>query len=185
MPERRLSRVRFRASRMLRTLALLAGCASGSGALRVRLCAMLGLALAAAGTAAPAHAADNTDLPNEIARVITALKVPPGNVSILVQAVGADTPVLSHEADVPRNPASVMKTVTTWAALETLGPAYTWRTEVYFDGPFDGSRLNGDLVLKGYGDPFLVEEHYWKLLRSARSTTSRTAPTTSCRTRCS
>lgn len=153
MPERRLDRARARG--------LLA---------RLRGTFELMLALAAAGAALQAHAADNTELPTEIARVITALKVPASNVSILVQAVGADAPVLSHQADVPRNPASVMKTVTTWAALETLGPAYTWRTEVYFDGPFDGSRLNGDLVLKGYGDPFLVEEHYWKLLRSLRTT---------------
>jgi D-alanyl-D-alanine carboxypeptidase/D-alanyl-D-alanine-endopeptidase (penicillin-binding protein 4) len=41
-------------------------------------------------------------------------------------------------ADVPRSPASVMKIVTTWSALEYLGPAYTWPTEVYFLGPFDG-----------------------------------------------
>src|SRR5690606_3484292 len=117
-----------------------------------------------------ALAVDNTELPNEIARVISALNVPAGNVSIVVQALGAEQPVLSHEADVQRNPASVMKTVTTWAALETLGPTYTWRTEVYFDGPFDGSRLNGDLVVKGYGDPILVEEHYWKMLRALRTT---------------
>jgi D-alanyl-D-alanine carboxypeptidase/D-alanyl-D-alanine-endopeptidase (penicillin-binding protein 4) len=119
---------------------------------------------------APAHAVDGEALPAEIARVITALGVPMANVSIVVQALGADTAALSHSPDVQRNPASVMKTVTTWAALETLGPAYTWRTEVYFDGPFDGNRLDGDLVLKGYGDPFLVEEHYWKMLRSLRTT---------------
>ena len=38
-----------------------------------------------------------------------------------------------------------MKLVTTYAALELLGPAYRWKTEVYLDG--------NDLVLKGYGDP--------------------------------
>ena len=46
------------------------------------------------------------------------------------------------------NPASVMKLVTTYAALELLGPAYRWKTEVY-------AATANDLVLKGYGDPKL------------------------------
>ena len=84
---------------------------------------------------------------------------------------GASTtpkPLLSHLADVPRSPASVMKVVTTWSALEYLGPAYTWPTEVYFLGDFDGRKLDGDLAIKGYGDPYLVVEEVWKLLRALR-----------------
>jgi len=61
-----------------------------------------------------------------------------------------------------------MKIVTTWSALEYLGPAYTWPTEVYFRGPVDGETLDGDLAIKGYGDPYLVVEELWKLLRSLR-----------------
>src|SRR5690606_709631 len=84
------------------------------------------------------------------------------------QALDAAEPVLAHAPDAARNPASVMKLVTTWAALELLGPAYTWPTEVYFDGELERGRLDGDLVLKGYGDPFLVLEEFWKLLRALR-----------------
>ena len=61
-----------------------------------------------------------------------------------------------------------MKVVTTWSALEYLGPAYTWPTEVYFLGAFDGRKLDGDLAIKGYGDPQLVVEEVWKLLRALR-----------------
>ena len=61
-----------------------------------------------------------------------------------------------------------MKIVTTWSALEILGPAYTWPTEVYFLGEFDGRKLDGNLALKGYGDPYLVVEELWKLLRALR-----------------
>jgi D-alanyl-D-alanine carboxypeptidase/D-alanyl-D-alanine-endopeptidase (penicillin-binding protein 4) len=85
-----------------------------------------------------------------------------------VQAVDASEPILSHLPDVARSPASVMKIVTTWSALEILGPAYTWPTEVYFRGDFDGRKLDGSLALKGYGDPYLVVEEVWKLLRSLR-----------------
>src|SRR6476661_8874824 len=84
------------------------------------------------------------------------------DVSIVVQAVDAAEPILSQLPDVPRNPASVMKTVTTWTALESLGPTFEWPTEVYFLGEFDGKTLDGDIAFKGYGDPYLVEEEVWK-----------------------
>lgn len=108
------------------------------------------------------------ELPDPVQRVLTGLDIPPEDISILVRRVGESEPILSHLPDSPRNPASVMKLVTTWSGLELLGPAYSWPTEVYFLGDFDGRTLYGDLALKGYGDPFLVIEEYWKLLRSLR-----------------
>jgi D-alanyl-D-alanine carboxypeptidase/D-alanyl-D-alanine-endopeptidase (penicillin-binding protein 4) len=108
------------------------------------------------------------ELPPEIQRVLTGHAIPAEDVSIIVQALDAPEPLLSHLPDVPRSPASVMKMITTWSALEYLGPAYTWPTEVYFLGDFDGHRLDGDLALKGYGDPYLVVEEVWKLLRALR-----------------
>lgn len=117
-----------------------------------------------------AFCARAAELPPEIALVLSGHGVPPEDVSIVVQAVDEPEPVLSHLADVPRSPASVMKVVTTWSALEYLGPAYTWPTEVYFLGDFDGEKLDGDLAIKGYGDPYLVVEEVWKLLRALRRT---------------
>jgi len=108
------------------------------------------------------------DLPPEIERMLAAHKIPPTDVSVLVEEVDAREPALSHLAAEPRSPASVMKTITTWSALEILGPAYTWPTEVYFLGDFDGRKLDGSLLLKGYGDPYLVEEELWKMLRALR-----------------
>jgi D-alanyl-D-alanine carboxypeptidase/D-alanyl-D-alanine-endopeptidase (penicillin-binding protein 4) len=35
-------------------------------------------------------------------------------------------------------------------------------------GTFDGGKLDGDLALKGYGDPALVVEELWNLLRALR-----------------
>jgi D-alanyl-D-alanine carboxypeptidase/D-alanyl-D-alanine-endopeptidase (penicillin-binding protein 4) len=115
-----------------------------------------------------AFAAHAGELPPEIERVLTGHAIPATDVSIVVQPVDDSKPILSHLADLPRSPASVMKTVTTWSALEYLGPAYTWRTEVYFLGQFDGEKLDGDLGIKGYGDPQLVVEEVWKLLRALR-----------------
>jgi D-alanyl-D-alanine carboxypeptidase/D-alanyl-D-alanine-endopeptidase (penicillin-binding protein 4) len=114
--------------------------------------------------------AEAAELPTGVTRVLTGHGISPDDVSIVVENVESAEVVLSHHPDVPRNPASVMKLVTTWAALELLGPAYTWRTEVYFDGKFDGTTLAGNLGIKGYGDPFLVVEEFWKMLRVLRST---------------
>ena len=46
--------------------------------------------------------------------------------------------------------------MTTFAALETLGPAYTWRTRAYATGPVRDQVLEGNLVLVGGGDPFMT-----------------------------
>jgi D-alanyl-D-alanine carboxypeptidase/D-alanyl-D-alanine-endopeptidase (penicillin-binding protein 4) len=99
-------------------------------------------------------------VPPLVAKGLRDAKVPQAAVSILVQEVGARRPSLALHADVSRNPGSVMKLVTTYAALELLGPAYRWKTEVYRDGE--------DVYLKGYGDPKLNHESLWLLLRNLR-----------------
>src|SRR5690606_37389164 len=107
-------------------------------------------------------------LPPSVERILSGHDISPEHVSIVVRELGAESPALEHRPDTPRNPASVMKVVTTWAGLELLGPAYTWRTEVYVDGKLEDGKLDGDLVLKGHGDPFLVLEEFWKLLRALK-----------------
>lgn len=72
-------------------------------------------------------------------------------------------------ADVVINPASAMKLVTTYAALELLGPSYQWRTEFYTDGTVKDGILDGNLYLKGGGDPKLNMERLWLLLRDLKA----------------
>jgi D-alanyl-D-alanine carboxypeptidase len=67
------------------------------------------------------------------------------------------------------NPASVAKLATTFAALDLLGPTFAWSTPVYFDGPVRDGVLQGNLVIKGQGDPKLVIERLWLLLRRVQS----------------
>jgi len=59
-----------------------------------------------------------------------------------------------------------VKTITTFAALESLGPAFTWQTELYALGPIENGVLRGDLLVKGGGDPFLVEDQLRGMLKS-------------------
>ena len=100
------------------------------------------------------------ELPSPVLQALKAAGIPARSVSAVVQELGSARPALSHEAADVMNPASVMKLVTTYAALELLGPAYRWKTEAYVDG--------NDVVLKGYGDPKLNYESFWMLLRALR-----------------
>ncbi len=107
-------------------------------------------------------------LPPGVTQSLLAAKIPVANVAAVVQELGVHRESLRVNATVPMNPASVMKLVTTYAALELLGPAYRWKTEAYVTGPIRDGILEGDLALKGYGDPKLDLEAFWKLVRALR-----------------
>lgn len=76
--------------------------------------------------------------------------------------------ILTASADTPRNPASTMKLVTTYAALGALGPNYRWPTEIYATGPVVRGTLQGDVVIKGYGNPNFKESDLRNLLGALR-----------------
>lgn len=107
-------------------------------------------------------------LPDSVAQALKSAGIPEEAVSVYARRVDADLPVLAERDELPRNPASVMKLLTTYAGLELLGPAYTWRTEFYASAPPRDGVLNGDLILKGYGDPSLTLEKFWSLLHALR-----------------
>ena len=79
-------------------------------------------------------------------------------------------PVLSWQAEVPRNPASVIKLVTSLVALDELGPTYVWSTEFLATAPVVNGTLDGDLVLRGHGDPYLMAQDAWTMVRALRKT---------------
>ena len=105
-------------------------------------------------------------LPPEVDAALVRAKIPREAVSVLlVDAHGQVAPRVSHRANVAVNPASVMKLVTTFAALDLLGPSYTWATPVFMDGVVREGTLQGNLTIQGQGDPKLVLERMWLLLR--------------------
>lgn len=107
-------------------------------------------------------------LPVGVRNALQVREIPPESLSIYVEDVETGEPVLQWLAEEPRNPASTMKLLTTLVALDTLGPAYRWKTDIFAFGEVNNGFLDGDLLLKGYGDPFLVTERVWQMLRSIR-----------------
>lgn len=71
-------------------------------------------------------------------------------------------------ADALMSPGSIMKLVTTYAALEILGPTHHWNTDFYTDGELSGSTLHGNVYVKFGGDPKLTIERMWSTLRELR-----------------
>jgi serine-type D-Ala-D-Ala carboxypeptidase/endopeptidase (penicillin-binding protein 4) len=105
-------------------------------------------------------------LPPEVDAALARAKLPRDALALLVVEVEAQAlPRLSHRAGSALNPASIAKLATTFAALELLGPAFTWSTPVYLDGAVREGVLHGNLYIKGQGDPKLVAERLWLLLR--------------------
>ena len=92
-------------------------------------------------------------LPRPIGIVTNGHKIPSAAYSLYVREVGKQEPVLAVNAELPLNPASVIKIIPTLAALELLGPGYRWKTEVYTLGSIRDGVLQGDILFKGYGDP--------------------------------
>ena len=114
------------------------------------------------------HVVQAAGLPQSVKDELKRLNIPLSSVAVVVQEEHALRPAISVNAVKAMNPASTMKLLTTTSALESLGPAYRWKTEVYLDGQLTQGVLQGDLVFKGYGDPKLTVESFWMWLRELR-----------------
>lgn len=114
------------------------------------------------------HAAAG-DLPATVAKALGSAGIPVAATAVWVREVDAGQARLALNARASLNPASTMKLLTTFAALDLLGPAYAWKTEAFANGMQNGDVLDGDLHLKGGGDPKLTYDQFGRLLRQIRA----------------
>ncbi len=108
-------------------------------------------------------------LPDSIASSLRLRGLPEQNMGAYIRPANGGQPLLAAYADTPRNPASTMKLVTTYSALGVLGPDYRWPTEIYTTGNVAGGTLQGDVVIKGYGNPDFRERDFRQLLQALRA----------------
>ncbi len=108
-------------------------------------------------------------LPATVKQELKDAHIPQSSIAVEVREVGKHAPLISINTQRAMNPASTMKLLTTYAALDLLGPAYTWKTEAWIDGELKDGVLNGNLILKGYGDPKFSIEQFWLWLSELRA----------------
>lgn len=80
--------------------------------------------------------------------------------SLVVKDVQEGRTVYSYDTDRLQSPASVLKTVATAIALEILGEDYRYPTTLEYDGILENGTLEGNLYIKGSGDPSLGSSHF-------------------------
>lgn len=91
--------------------------------------------------------------------------IPNENVGLIVIPVDNSNTITQLNANQAFSPASTIKLVTTYSAIDLLGPSFTWQTRVYTTGILKNGILDGDLIFQGGGDPKLVVENFWLFLR--------------------
>ncbi|MDP9199833.1 MAG: D-alanyl-D-alanine carboxypeptidase, partial [Pseudomonadota bacterium] len=134
--------------------------------MRILLAAVALLFVSAGIRAADPNTA--TSRPEIYLAKLAAARIPADAAAVIVWPL--DDGALEYTANPkkPMNPASTMKLVTTYSALHLLGPAFTFRTEVFADGPVTGDSLRGRIHIRGGGDPKLVIEDLWLLVNRMR-----------------
>tara|TARA_R110000796_G_scaffold234450_1_gene353186 strand:+ start:81361 stop:82833 length:1473 start_codon:yes stop_codon:yes gene_type:complete len=114
-------------------------------------------------------AADLSSLPNQVRASLDNARIPSDAMSLAIIPLEGQGVAQYVNADQEVNPASTMKLVTTYAALELMGPTFQWRTSLHGTGPIENGVLQGDLIYRSSGDPKMTLERMWTLLRDLRA----------------
>lgn len=116
---------------------------------------MLAVVSVVCAAAATATAAGPAGLEPRLAHALAAPSLSLGRTAALVVDIPTGAIVFAHNESLPVAPASNEKIPVSWAALTRLGVGYRFHTEIYAAGARAGETWNGDLILKGFGDPTL------------------------------
>lgn len=84
--------------------------------------------------------------------------IPKSSVSVKIVDLSDGTVIANHNEETSLIPASILKSVTTAALLESAGPDWRYHTRVYIDGPNDLGYLRGNLIIEGACDPTINSE---------------------------
>jgi serine-type D-Ala-D-Ala carboxypeptidase/endopeptidase (penicillin-binding protein 4) len=126
-------------------------------------------AVAALALALAAPAAASASLPASLARALHVPYVSLASTGAVALDLTTGQTIYSRNASLPLIPASNEKLAVTYAALTALGPGFRIETDVLGEGSQSGSTWQGDLVLKGYGDPTLSSAELALLARQVRA----------------
>jgi serine-type D-Ala-D-Ala carboxypeptidase/endopeptidase (penicillin-binding protein 4) len=108
-------------------------------------------------------------VPSSVTQLMASEHLAASTLSLVIIDPESGHVLMSQNPDTPRSPASTIKTVTTFAALDVLGPTYLWQTRAWIRGELNNGVLEGDLILQGGGDPYITLERWWTFARHLRA----------------
>lgn len=104
-------------------------------------------------------------LPEGFSNALRQARIAESDVAVVIMDARPGGKVwLRHNESAVMSPASVIKLVTTYAALDILGPDYTWKTVAFVQGRVSGDTLHGTLYIRGSGDPSMTDARMRELL---------------------
>lgn len=106
------------------------------------------------------HWVADAQTPVPVKRLLQSPYMRGASFSLIVRDVQEGKTVYSYDTDRLQSPASVLKTVATATALEILGEDYRYPTTLEYDGTLKDGTLQGNLYIKGSGDPSLGSSHF-------------------------
>jgi D-alanyl-D-alanine carboxypeptidase/D-alanyl-D-alanine-endopeptidase (penicillin-binding protein 4) len=127
-----------------------------------------------AGAVARAEAAQRSTVTPKLAKALRSPYLSLGRTAALAVSLQTGRVLYAHNESLPVLPASNEKVPVSWAALVRLGRGFRFRTEVVGSGALRGSSWDGNLVLKGYGDPTLATADLDRLAARVRAVGIRT-----------
>lgn len=110
--------------------------------------------------AAAGQACHAGDLRSDLQDIASSKYLDESTFGLSVYSISSRSDYFSAHKDIPLIPASNQKLLVTSAALLELSPQFTFKTELYISGPVENSILQGDLIVKGGGDPNLSKRFH-------------------------
>jgi len=100
-------------------------------------------------------------LKKEIEKLVSSGALSNSSYGIKIKSLKTGEVIFEKNSDLSLIPASNIKLITAAAALAYLKPEYTFKTMVYYGGVLKNGKVEGNIYLKGFGDPSLVSEDLW------------------------
>ncbi len=135
---------------------------------------MLAACCVVAASSVPVHAAQPAGVAPKLTKALRSPYLSLDRTAALAVSLQTGQVLYAHNESLPVRPASNEKVPVSWAALVRLGPSFRFRTEVFGTGALRGSSWDGNLVLKGYGDPTLTTADLDRLAVRVRAVGIRT-----------
>ena len=134
--------------------------------MRLRLALSL---LAIAATLVSSPLAASSDLATRLSKSLRSPALSLAQTSAIAIDASTGTVLFAHNETRPVHPASNEKLPVSWAALTRLGPGFRFTTEILAVGERAGPVLDGDVYVRGNGDPTLASSDVAALAASLRA----------------